>query len=78
MNARIEYIDYFKGGAILLVLLHHCGILSSYILAFHMQLFFFFTGLLYGNKKDFVSFDIFVNRYMKLLTGTLPVFSRTL
>lgn len=62
MNARIEYIDYFKGGAILLVLLHHCGILPSYILAFHMPLFFFISGLLYGNKKDFGSFEIFVKK----------------
>jgi len=73
MNERIEYIDYFKGGAILLVLFQHCGILSSHILAFHMPLFFFISGLLYAKKKDFGSFDIFVKKRFERLI--IPYFA---
>lgn len=62
MSERIEYIDIFRGGAILLVLIQHCGILSSHVLAFHMPLFFFISGLLYGKKESLGSFKEFVKK----------------
>lgn len=49
---RIEYIDIFKGIAIILVVLQHCigtGFLGKIILSFHMALFFFISGYIIKN-----------------------------
>ena len=44
---RDELIDFLRGGAMLLVLLHHSGFpLGNVILAFHMPLFFILSGYL--------------------------------
>lgn len=73
--ARDELIDYLRGGAMILVLLHHSGFpLGPYILAFHMPLFFVLAGYLEhiggGKKKPF-------NEYVKrrFLRLVIPYFA---
>lgn len=42
---RIELLDFLRGGAMILVLLHHSGVpFGKWILAFHMPLFFILSG----------------------------------
>ncbi|MUH38098.1 hypothetical protein D9O36_19775 [Zobellia amurskyensis] len=48
---RIDYLDFVRGGAIFLVLLHHSGILQPYILAFHMPIFFVLSGYILNMKE---------------------------
>ena len=44
-SQRIEIVDFLRGGAMVLVLLHHSGFpLGDYILAFHMPFFFILSG----------------------------------
>lgn len=67
---RIELIDFLRGGAMLLVLLHHSNIpKGNYILAFHMPLFFIISGYveyIQGIfKKDFVTY--IKNRFFRLM-----------
>lgn len=49
---RIEILDYLRGGAMLLVFIQHCHILSSEILAFHMPLFFILSGYIFKYKEN--------------------------
>ena len=45
--SRDNSIDFLRGGAMILVLLHHSGFpLGNFILAFHMPLFFVISGYL--------------------------------
>lgn len=51
---RVDWIDYLKGLAIILVVIGHAGItmdINKYILSFHMPLFFIISGMLYNEKK---------------------------
>ena len=57
---RIEYIDYARGIAMLLVILGHCFqsveyTLNHFILSFHMPLFFFLSGIFAKSAKDMKS-----------------------
>lgn len=49
VKRRIEWIDQLRGMAVILVILHHAGLrgFGRFILAFHMPLFFFISGLLF-------------------------------
>lgn len=49
---RVNWLDYARGGAVILVILHHCGNLKKYILSFHMPLFFFITGMVKRYKME--------------------------
>lgn len=53
IREKIEYIDFFRGGGVFLIILQHCGIpkIGNYILAFHMPLFFVLTGYLFNNNN---------------------------
>ena len=54
MNQRTDWIDALKGFGIFSVTLGHLGchfILEKYIYSFHMFLFFFISGFLFGNNK---------------------------
>lgn len=67
---RIVYIDIIRGGAVILVLLHHCGILKPYILGFHMPLFFFLSGLVFRcseSREIPLFFVYFKRRFVKLV-----------
>lgn len=44
MRTRIEFIDQTRGVGVLLVLLHHSGFFTNFILTFHMPLFFSLSG----------------------------------
>lgn len=57
-NQRIEWIDMAKGYGIIFVLIGHCDmpILTDYIYAFHIPLFFFLSGYVYNIKYDFATF----------------------
>lgn len=49
---RIEYIDLAKGIGMLTVIWGHIsGIFSCFIYAFHMPLFFFISGMMFGSGK---------------------------
>lgn len=57
MSKRIEWIDSARGIAILFVVLGHCignieDPVNKFILAFHMPLFFFLSGLCAKCKGD--------------------------
>ena len=55
-KTRIEIFDFFRGSAVMLVLLHHVGIpYGRYILAFHMPLFFILSGYLYKKRNTIES-----------------------
>lgn len=50
---RIELIDFLRGGAMILVLLHHSGFpFGKWILAFHMPLFFILSGYTEAVKSN--------------------------
>ncbi len=54
MNQRTEWIDALKGFGIFSVTLGHLGcnfVLEKYIYSFHMFLFFFISGFLFGNNQ---------------------------
>lgn len=57
---KIKQIDILRGiGAILVVIGHLVpsdGNVKVYIYAFHMPLFFFLSGFLFNNKKDFKTY----------------------
>ncbi|MEH1830237.1 MAG: acyltransferase family protein [Nostoc sp.] len=71
MSQRIEWIDCWKGLAIITVVVGHIvnpG--SKYIFWFHMPLFFFISGYLYSKKTDYSAF--FKKKFFHLL---VPYFS---
>jgi fucose 4-O-acetylase-like acetyltransferase len=72
-NDRVNYIDYIRGGAMFLVIVHHCGILQIPILAFHMPVFFVVSGYLFNlNNKISVSFlDYCKKRFNQLIVPYL-------
>ena len=55
---RVYYIDYIRGGAVILVLLHHCGLFKETILAFHMPLFFFLSGWVFSFHNANPTFSV--------------------
>ncbi|MEH1782204.1 MAG: acyltransferase family protein [Nostoc sp.] len=57
MSQRIEWIDCWKGLAIITVVVGHIvNPVSKYIFWFHMPLFFFISGYLYSKKTDYSAF----------------------
>ncbi|MCL6751899.1 acyltransferase family protein [Nostoc sp. CCCryo 231-06] len=71
MSKRIEWIDCWKGLAIITVVLGHIvDPLSKYIFWFHMPLFFFISGYLYSKKTDYSAF--FKKKFFHLI---VPYFS---
>ena len=62
LKGRVEEIDFFRGVAMILVFLQHCGcVAGKYILAFHMPLFFVLSGYLFSynntaNKSNFKTY----------------------
>lgn len=64
-NNRSEYIDFFRGIGILLMIMGHIGfgrIFDKWIHSFHMPMFFFVSGFFYiGNKPVVAS----VKKYTK-------------
>ena len=68
---RNEMIDFIRGGAILLVMIQHCGApFAEIILSFHMPFFFLLSGFLYNyrafeKRSDFASY--FRNQFRRLI-----------
>lgn len=53
LSARIDYVDYVKGFAMLLVIMGHVGFgdgFSKFIHGFHVPIFFFVSGYLHKNN----------------------------
>ena len=75
-QGRVEQIDFLRGVAMLLVLLHHSGFpLGDYILAFHMPLFFVLTGYLkYISRGEQRPIKIFLERRFKRLVVPYFIF----
>lgn len=48
---RIEWVDYYKALAIILVVLGHTGQFNEYIYQFHVAAFFFISGVVAGLEK---------------------------
>lgn len=73
---RIEYIDFFRGIGILLMLINHVyfgGIIYNFSHAFHMPMFFIISGFLYSEKsKQQLSTQAFFKKKSKSLL--LPYF----
>lgn len=64
-KSRIEWIDQLRGMAVILVVLQHAGLRGAgrFILAFHMPLFFFISGLLFQyNNNSKANAKIYINR----------------
>ena len=68
-NERLQYIDFLRGFAILLVILGHAiqfsdesasssNIIYSLIYSFHMPLFMFLSGFVSGNKEYLDIWDL--------------------
>ncbi|MEH2380034.1 MAG: acyltransferase family protein [Nostoc sp.] len=71
MSKRIEWIDCWKGLAIITVVVGHIvDPVSKYIFWFHMPLFFFISGYLYSKKTDYSAF--FKKKFFHLI---VPYFS---
>ena len=71
MSQRIEWIDCWKGLAIITVVVGHIiDPVSKYIFWFHMPLFFFISGYLYRKKTDYSAF--FKKKFFHLI---VPYFS---
>ena len=52
---RIEYIDFFRGIGIILMIMNHVdfgGVLYNFSHAFHMPMFFILSGFLYRKKTE--------------------------
>ena len=53
MKQRIQYVDFFRGGGILLMVMGHIGFGAAFdklIHGFHMPMFFFISGFMYKHK----------------------------
>ena len=75
MNNRLDYIDYIKGFAIILMVYGHLDVveespIKSWIYSFHMPLFFVVAGLLTAHRlqkgKDLSPLDILQKRVLQL------------
>lgn len=65
---RIDWVDYYKALAIILVVIAHTGQLTPYIFQFHPAAFFFISGVVAGlEKKDLEEVII-----LKFFTLILP------
>lgn len=55
---RKKYLDVAKGIGVILVVLGHLvtyeGAISKWIFSFHMPLFFFCSGMVFKEQKDFI------------------------
>jgi fucose 4-O-acetylase-like acetyltransferase len=73
MNKRIEWVDIYKGLAIILVLMGHADSpLNKYIYLFHMAAFFFISGC--TTSLDKLSFiDYAVMRFKRLIIPFLSI-----
>lgn len=60
MKKRIEWVDIFKGIAILLVVIGHSNSpINGYIYSFHMAAFLFISGFLCSYKnKDILEYSL--------------------
>lgn len=67
---RIEWIDYYKALAIILVVLGHTGQFGVYIYQFHIAAFFFISGVVAGLEKRNLD-EIIILKFFTLL---LPYF----
>ena len=65
---RDHLIDFLRGGAMILVLLHHSGFpLGSFILALHMPLFFLLSGYLSSWGADMPFNRYFWKKFVRLV-----------
>lgn len=57
-SQRIQWIDMAKGYGMIFVIIGHWNIpiITDYLYAFHIPLFFFLSGVVYSLKNTFVSF----------------------
>lgn len=62
---RIEYIDFFRGVGIILMVMGHMAfgglqgfgdLVEKYIHSFHMPMFFIISGYFYQKKANWISF----------------------
>lgn len=75
---RIEYIDFFRGIGILLMLVNHVyfgGVIYNISHAFHMPMFFIISGFLYSKKsKRQLSTQSFIKKKAKSLLLPYVIF----
>lgn len=77
LKNRIGEIDFFRGVAMILVFLQHCGcVAGEYILAFHMPLFFLLSGYLffYNNTVNKSNFKTYLSKNVKKILVPYFVF----
>ena len=68
-KGRLRSLDILKGIAIISVVVGHAGfggIITKYLSSFHLQLFFFVSGLLFSSEK-YKEFTVFTKRRAKSL-----------
>ena len=70
---RLNYLDFVKGFAILLVVLGHIYDISNpikiWLYSFHMPLFFIISGILIRIEIPII---YIINRYMPFMLGKFP------
>jgi fucose 4-O-acetylase-like acetyltransferase len=73
-GSRVEILDFLRGGAMILVLLHHSGFpFGRYILDFHMPFFFILSGYIEKCRDEQLPFKKYVKkRFYRLI---VPYFS---
>lgn len=68
-NSRLEYVDFYRGIGIILMIMGHIGfgqVFDKYIHAFHMPMFFFVSGFFY-DKEKYKIVDLIKKRIISLL-----------
>lgn len=69
----MDWVDIFKGIAILCVVYGHIGGAGQYIYQFHMPAFFFISGYL-ANFRKYSFFSLFIHKAYSLLLPFITIF----
>ena len=77
MKRRINYIDFLRGIAIILVVIGHVcqSLLKTWIYSFHIPLFFFISGVLLSENKKWQQLDFKTFLKNKALSFIYPYFT---
>ena len=73
-DVRIEWIDIFKGLAIILVVVGHAtGLFSTYIYQFHVAAFFFISGWVAKLDEGSLLIEIYKKVCYNIMYCTMPI-----
>ena len=76
-QARLEWLDFCRGIAIILVVAGHTGSLgplTKIIYSFHMPLFAMITGFLYNAENERLSISVYIKKIYRKYIKPLVFF----